>query len=440
MASSSDSRTGPAGVRWWLAGCWIAGSLLFLSQLAEIPQRSALRGYDNTFNYLWLRSAMVDGDWDFRNDLVACNTLTAEYRAAALALPVTETGRIPNKYGVGWSVVTLPFYAAADAVVATGRLLGLWTLERDGFNPVYQLFIQTGHAGLAILALVLAVRVVRGWVGPGATLGVLMTWAASPLLFYQTSNLSMSHGTAFFAVTLGAYGLQRAGADGGKSFGWLLAGVGFGLAAVTRFQLVVFALLPGWTLVGLWRKEPAAARTALAGLMLGGLPFVCLQLAAWKVTYGHWFVFSYGAEGEGFNWLHPELGRSLFSSWHGLYYWHPLLLLATVGLFGWMWSQRAFAVPVGLAFAATWYLNAAWWCWWFASAFGHRAYDAAVLPLMAGMAWLVGRATGRWRIVLYAVAMLAALWNLRGLILYRTGSISRSEAVTWSQMWSAGLW
>ena len=45
------------------------GAALCLSRLVEIPERSALRGYDNTFNYLWLRSAMVDHDWDFRNDL-----------------------------------------------------------------------------------------------------------------------------------------------------------------------------------------------------------------------------------------------------------------------------------------------------------------------------------------------------------------------------------
>ena len=101
MASSWNDRAEIPGTRWWVRGCWLVGILLFVSALVEIPSRSALRGYDNTFNYLWLRSAMVDGDWDFRNDLAACNTLTPQYREAALSLPLTPTGRIPNKYGVG---------------------------------------------------------------------------------------------------------------------------------------------------------------------------------------------------------------------------------------------------------------------------------------------------------------------------------------------------
>jgi hypothetical protein len=116
MASSShndaantgpDARVPVAGVgagpaagkkrlRIWIGVCALVGVALFVSQLLEIPSRSAFRGYDNTFNYLWLRSAMVDHDWDFRNDLAQCNTLIPAYRASALALPPTATGHIPN--------------------------------------------------------------------------------------------------------------------------------------------------------------------------------------------------------------------------------------------------------------------------------------------------------------------------------------------------------
>src|SRR5215218_6880034 len=92
--------------RFWIGLCVVVAGSLCVSQLLEIPARSALRGYDNTFNYLWLRSVAVDHDWDFRNDLQACDTLTPEYRASALALPVTATGRIPNKYGIGWAVLS----------------------------------------------------------------------------------------------------------------------------------------------------------------------------------------------------------------------------------------------------------------------------------------------------------------------------------------------
>ncbi|HYD85619.1 MAG TPA: hypothetical protein VEA63_16240, partial [Opitutus sp.] len=145
--------------------CAVVGLAFFLSQLLEIPARSALRGYDNTFNYLWLRSAMVDGDWDFRNDLETCNTLAPEHRASALGLSLTAAGRVPNKYGVGWAVVSVPFYLVADAIVATGRALGLWRLERDGYNAVYQICLQLGHLGIAWLALWLAAKAIAAWIG-----------------------------------------------------------------------------------------------------------------------------------------------------------------------------------------------------------------------------------------------------------------------------------
>jgi hypothetical protein len=422
-----------------LAVCAIVGGVLFLSQLAEIPVRSALRGYDNTFNYLWLRSAMVDGDWDFRNDLAACDTLIPAYRASALALPPTPAGRIPNKYGVGWAVLSLPFYLLADGIVATARLLGISSLEHDGFNWVYQVCLQLGHGLLALGSLRLAARVVRDWLGTTsefAWAGVIVVWAASPLLYYQTVNLSMSHGASFFAVALLAWGLARACAAPEVLWPWVVAGTGWGLATITRFQLVVFGLPLLWTLVR-WRRIPSVSSLgggarrwrAAMGVFLGASPLVALQLWAWHVVYGCWLVFSYGAEGESFHWTRPELIRSLFSSWHGLFYWHPFLLVAAVGAGGWAWRSEFSRAWLGAALLTV-YLNAAWWCWWFASAFGGRAFDGALLPLMGGFAWLLQRSTPIWRGWLWRAAMAAGVWNFYLVTLYRTGAISRSEPVT----------
>jgi hypothetical protein len=415
--------------------CGVVGVLLFGSQLAEISARSALRGYDNTFNYLWLRSAMVDGDWDFRNDLEQCNTLTPAYRAAALGLPVTSAGRVPNKYGVGWSLVTLPFYLVADGMVAAGRWLGLNSLERDGFNPVYQICIQMGHALLALVSLLLAERVVRAWVAADTPVwpAVVALWAASPLLYYQTVDLSMSHGVAFFAVALLAWALVRAKAAPRMIWPWVLAGAAWGLAVVTRFQLAIFGLLavPVW--LAQWPDKARLVRAA-GGAIAGAAPLILLQLWAWHAVYGHWLVFSYGVEGEGFHWRHPEFARSLFSPWHGLFYWHPFLLVATLGLFGWAWRCRGTGGAALVAVAGTAYVNAAWWCWWFGSSFGLRAYDAALLPLMAGLAWLLRSAARRWRTLLWGAAILAGAWNFYVALLYRSGAISRSQPVMWGQM------
>jgi hypothetical protein len=445
MASSSNNPGLPAGerrlLRLWIIVCAAVGAALALSQLIEIPQRSALRGYDNTFNYLWLRSAMVDGDWDFKNDLAACDTLLPEYRASALGLPPTKTGRIPNKYGIGWAVTATPFYLVADGVVAGGRALGVWSLPRDGWNPVYQVCIQLGQIALAILALWLAAQTIAAWLAVDrfiAGVAVVLVWVASPLLYYQTVDVSMSHGAAFFAVASMAWSLVQAGRRPAANWTWLLAGLGWGLAATTRFQLGLFGLMAAWNWFELARSAGGRSALRAAGLFaLGALPLVALQVWAWHVVYGQWLVFSYGAEGEGFRWAHPEWLGSLFSSRHGLFYWHPFLLAGAIGLFGWLGRGNRLALVLLATVAATLYVNAAWWCWWFASAFGNRAIDAALLPLMAGVAWLLVTASPVWRKALWSVALATGAWNFYLVFLYRIAAISRNDAVSWGEMLQA---
>lgn len=451
----------------WIGLAVLLGAGLCGSQVAEIPARSALRGYDNTFNYLWLRSAMVDHDWDFHNDLAAANTLVPEHRASALALPVTATGRIPNKYGIGWAVLTLPFYLLADGVVAIGREAGLWTLSRDGFNPVYQIAVQVGHYALGLVALFLAAATITRWIGnrAAAVSGVLTVWMTSSLLYYQTVNVSMSHGAAFFAASLLAYAIERTRQDQGaddsapRARWWLLAGGAFGLAVIIRFQLALLGVVIAWALLARGPVDGAQAAKGrqlpstpdfvppsfrelfrrVGWVTLGVAPFVVLQLWAWRSVYGRWLVFGYGAEGESFHWSRPEIMNSLFSSWHGLFYWHPFLLVAVGGLGAWAWTRRGAVLGWGLFLIATIYINAAWWCWWFASSFGNRGYDAVLLPLMAGAAWLFHRAQGRLRTVLCTLAVTMVLWNLYLVLLYRSGAIPRQAPVTWIEMLAAAV-
>lgn len=263
--------------------------------------------------------------------------------------------------------------------------------------------------------------------------GVVTIWAASPLIYYQTANVSMSHGAAFFAISSLAYALSRVRHAPDRWRWWLLAGASLGLAIVVRYQLAIFMLPAAWSI---WRTRSKVQRLVRAsGCFLAAmLPFLFLQLWAWRVVYGEWFVFSYGAEGESFHWRKPELLNSFFSPWHGLFYWHPFLSVGAAGMLWWAWKFRGAATTWVICVTMVVYVNAAWWCWWFASSFGNRGYDAALLPLMAGAGFLMLSVRGWARPLLWGTAITLGLWNFYVVWLYRSGAISRSEPVTWWEM------
>jgi hypothetical protein len=410
----------------------------------QLGQFSMLRGTDNTCYYFWLRSAMVDRDWDFSNDLESCNTLTDFYRDEMRKQPHTETGLVANKYGIGWALLAAPFYVVADGVVAIGRGLGVWRLERDGYNPVYQIALQSGHFLIGLTGLLFAWRCVRHWcVNDRATLwGVVLILAASPQLYYLSMKLSMSHSAAFFAIALMTWSCLEVEKDVNRLWPWLTAGAGWGLAVILRFQLAVFILIPAWVWLtntrGVFRKETALKSAGL--WMAGALPLVLLQCYAWHVVYGHWLVFTYGVEGEGFNWTRPEVINVLFSAYHGWLYWHPFLLVG-FGAFLWLVRWKGGLLWGALvAILATIYVNAAWWCWWFAgNSFGSRAFEAALLFFMGGLAMILIKATPVWRRFVWSAAILACSWNFYTMMLFYAGAIDRNAPVSWTEMVRAGL-
>ena len=137
------------------------------------------------------------------------------------------------------------------------------------------------------------------------------------------------------------------------------------------------------------------ARISLVLASLITLLPVLPQLWVWHRMSGHWFYYSYGSEG--FDWLHPALWSSLFSSRHGLFFWSPTLALSSLGYVlslkeGVM--RDPFLLCAFLASLILWYLNSAWSDWWFGDAFGGRAYTELICFFAIGLGLLLTRSMG----------------------------------------------
>lgn len=385
-------------------------------------RRPMLQGWDDSFYYYWLPSAIIDHDLDFANQLATSGTIDPATRDLTLSLGRTATGVPDVKYPPGWAIGSLPFFLFAHAIAPAGS---------TGFEPVYLVHVWLGQIVYVAAGLWLAIRILsRFFPANTATVAVLATWLASPLVYYQSARLSMSH-SQVFALVMATYWLAFRLHDGDmRARNWVLLGFTSALLVVTRNAALVYLFFPA--LVVLRRVR---SFSPIAWLALGAVPPLAAQIVAWKLIFGTWIAYSYGGERLDFTNLH--LYGVLFSPRHGWFYWHPLLLL-TIGSFTvWGWNKltgRAWLASLVVIVL----MDAAWPTWWLGSSFGHRGFATATFFGMAGLAALLnyGRTRTWIRRGTLALATAAIAWNLILFALFLTQRIPREEAVTYAD---AGL-
>lgn len=413
----------PLSLTRWLVLLCLAVSAAAITwtawDMAGPARRPMLQGWDDSYYYFWLPSVVLDHDLDFTNQVAQSRTMNADMREAALAAPRLPSGLPANKYPPGWAIGSLPFFLVAHAFAPAGA---------TGFEPRYLLAVWLGQWLYAAGGLWLAAKILARYFNKDlAACSVLVVWLASPLVYYQTARLSMSH-SQVFALAMAVFWLAlRLRDDPARSRDWALLGFCSALLVVTRNVAVVYLALPAWVVLRKLR-----APRALFWLALGVLPPLAAQLLAWKILYGSWFAYSYG--GERFDFAALHLREILFSARHGWFYWHPLLLVGLAGFFPWAWRRpegRAWIVSLLLIVA----LSAAWPTWWLGSSFGFRGLEVPVFFAMLGVA-VAGRRFAvypNFRVTGAVLAALLVAWNLMLLALFLAQRIPRQEPVTYGE-------
>jgi hypothetical protein len=380
-------------------------------------RRPMLQGWDDSFYYFWLPSVVIDHDVDFANQLAQSDTVDPAMRDLAPTLPRTKTGLLDSKYPPGWAAGSLPFFLAAHAFTPANA---------TGFEPVYLVAVWLGQLLYAVIGLWLATKILaRYFPANVAIVATLAGWLTSPLVYYQTARLSMSHSQVFtLAMVVFWVALRISDGETRPRF-WMMLGFCAALLVVTRNVAVVYLALPGWVVA---RKLRAGS--SFAWLLLGAAGPTALQLITWKLFYGSWIAYSYG--GERFNFGELHLGEVLFSPLHGWFYWHPVTLAAVGAFLAWAWPRaegRAWLISLGSIVV----LSAAWPTWWLGSSFGYRGFEVPTLFAMIGLALLmtIVRHRSRLQAALAAVVGIAIVWNLALLALFLTQRIPREEPVTY---------
>jgi hypothetical protein len=310
----------------------------------------------------------------------------------------SPTGNAVNMKTIGGALLFLPFYSAGYALDG-GHFLDSpaiwWGIALAG--------LFYGIVGCLLLFFVLR----KFFPETTSAIVVIAVFIASPVIVYASKESGYSHSPSFFLSCVMLWMVVRM--DWARLKTWLLWGVVIGISALLRPQMVIFGIMP------LAVCRPRAKYLAASILVAFVLFFP--QLLMWKMTFGEWFVNpqNWVAQHSGFaaSFFHaPAVWQVLFNPKHGLFLWHPLLLLSSIGLVGAIKNTiiRRLAIIAILIFALQTLANSSAWDWWAAKSFGNRRF-CDCLPLLAvGLAFLLSRSR-RWLILIIPLV-------LYGLVLY----------------------
>ena len=359
----------------------IGGAIVLLA----VGFRPVVQG-DGTGYFSYLHSVVIDHDLDMSNEYAAAGPNGVHVPGGVA--PLANTGLPPNQFPIGPAILSLPAYLIALLISPSGLPL---------FGPPFTSAYTLASLFYGALALALCYRLARRVTNStgASTAAVVATALASPLLFYLLYDPSYSHTFSAFTVSLFLY-LWWTRREGRTTSGWLLLGLVGGLMALVRWQ--------DGTLMAMALLDIRRARWRLLLMIPGAVLAFSPQVVVDEVIFGKLMP---GGPSVGFDPLHGHYLQVLFSSWHGLFTWTPVLLAAVAGY--WFVQDRALKAAFAICFLIQLAIIGPYVYWWGANSFGMR-YFINLTPFFAiGLAALAAHL--RPAIVWAGTAVLAA-WNL----------------------------
>ena len=413
----------------WLADHYRKILLLLFVGLAPL---TTLRLYavDEIEYFAYLRSAVFDHDLDFTNEYRwFVERDPAEYKSLAEAFlgARTPAGHAPNNAPIGSAVLWSALYVPTVLVEA---LVG-WESSPPGYSTIDIAAVCIASMLYAALGLLLVYEACRRFASEGAAFSAtVMIWLGSNLLFYMYVTPPMSHANSFFASALLLWAWLRGG-EGPKQA--LTIGFLGGVLASVRWQDALFMLTPvSAAVVSDWVRQPGGVRRWLtsSSLMIVGFSVAFLpQLFVWWRLNGSLTPFGLMAVEGRFSLAAPYFLGVLFSPFHGLFVWTPILLPAFIGL-GLLavTDGRGRAIAIGVVaqvYLLSGYVVA------FGHGFGQRLFVSSLPAAAVGLAVFIDRVAPKLPCALTAAgAVLCLWWNLSLMVQHSLGIIPRNHGVS----------
>ncbi|WP_267383389.1 hypothetical protein [Cyanobacterium sp. uoEpiScrs1] len=400
--------------------------------------------------YTPLRSLIFDGDLRIYDEYEYLSHSMSNFGGG-----VRVDKAIPqySKYTLGLGLILSPFFVLGHIVTLIANACGA-EIEPNGLTWSYELFYCLGSIILGIVGLIVCYKATRLFFSQTASiLAIAGIWFASPLSFYLTLEVSMSHAVSQFLISLFLY-ICISTVWVKQRRQQILLGLVLGLGAFVRPQNILFAVIPVtmivWKIIDRFVKVNTIGRNSswkgiiqfsdITPLAVIGLVACLMQLPQifiYQWQYSSFFKIPYleegGAEGyeSSFDWIRPQIGNVLFSGHRGLFFWHPVLFLSIIGLILVYKKLPILVTSFLLAFGLQVYLVASWWCWWQGSSFGGRMFINCSLIFVWGLAaFWDNLSCKRTLLIGVGVTLFLMGWNVLLILQYESGMIPSEEAVT----------
>ncbi len=393
-------------------GSWDRGFLaltfIFVFSLAVLTPR--LYSGDEIQYFSYLRSLWKDHDLRFTNEY---NWVYSQSPVKQLAFKrafidrPNSTGYARNDAPIGCAILWAPFFGIADLYAkATPRFAD------DGFSFPYILAICFASAFYGFLGFALQYRILRDFFPTWTSFWAVLTlWFGAHAVFYMYVTPPMSHATSIFTTSLFIYVWYRL-REKESAASWILIGIIGGLAALVRWQDALFMLIPI-----LDRKPFRLKATSIAAAVIMFLP----QLWVWWKLNGALNPYSTGNLKGKFFWEGKYLFDVLFSTYHGLLLWTPVIALCIIGFIYLVRTNKLFWLLI-VVFLAQFYFVICIDTWQGGAGFGLRYLISCTAIFTFGLAAFYSHTSNR---LVPIISIFFIVWNLFMVIQVSTGLLPR---------------
>ena len=345
---------------------------------------------DALHHYVQLRSAVFDHDLHFRNEYIRMYGLRGGEPGTEWVYEDTATRHVRNLMPVGPAILWAPAFLVAAATTSLGHLVG-WTYPVDGYGRLFQATAGLSGVVAAATGVWLAFLTAAQLFGRRASAwAAVVLWLSSSAVYYSVISPTYSHAASLLTTSLFWFVFVR-GRAGSTVARYAQLGALAGIAALMRWQDAI--ILSAVFVDLLWRsgRQLTLGQVSIRGIvcLIAALAAFTPQMLVWQTLYGTPLSIP---QGEDFmRWGEPALRAVLFSYWHGLFLWTPVVAVAVVGVV-YLWRRERMVFTAAIVFfALSWYVNAAAADWWAGEAFGSRRFVSCFAVFTLGLAALIER-------------------------------------------------